>query len=212
MRNSDFWEKCWQTENEDALYQYLVGYQNLNSAEIEFFKKAGIRYLCDAACGFGAYTLALASAGFSVESFDISETAVRITRENLKKLGYDIKVETADIRHTAYRDDQFDGAFARSVLDHMTCEDACAAIGELFRIVRPGGLILLSFDTPEEDDFSAGHEVLPDGSFLYRGGSGRSGMIFHPYCKDGIHDLVGGRKTVFEGTSRKGEQIVILEK
>ncbi len=212
MKNSDFWEKCWQEEDKDALCRYLIGYRNLECAEIEFFKKAGVHSVCDAACGFGAYTLALASQGFSVESFDISDTAVRFTAENLKALGYDIPVKTADITQTGYRDGQFDGVFAHSVLDHMTCVDARAAIAELFRIVRPGGLVLLSFDTAEDEDFSAEHDVLPDGSFLYRGESERNGMIFHPYQREDIRALVDGRKIVFEAVNRKGEQIVILEK
>ena len=175
-------------------------------------KQAGLRHVCDAACGFGTYTLALASNGFSVESFDISETAVRLTRGNLKKLGYDVPVKVADITRTGYRDGCFDGVFAHSVLDHMTCADARAAMEELFRIVRSGGLVLLSFDTPEEADFSFEHELLPDGSLLYRGGSRRSGMIFHPYDADGIAKLLDGRKPVWEAVNGKGERIVILKK
>lgn len=207
MTNRDVWEKSWQKEDPEALFRYLIGSRDLEYAEIGFFKQAGIRSVCDVGCGFGAYTLALASRGFFVEGFDVSETAVRLTRENLKKLGYDVPMKAADILCTGYRDGQFDGVFAHSVLDHMTSEDARAAMEELFRIVRPGGLVLLSFDTPEEADRSAVHEVLPDGSLLCR-----DGMIVHPYDKDGILKLVGGRKIVFEAVNRKGEQIVILEK
>ena len=212
MDKGDFWEKSWQTEDPEAIYRHLTGCQEAACAEIAFFKQAGLRHVCDAACGFGTYTLALVSNGFSVESFDISETAVRLTRENLKKLGYDVPVRAADITRTGYRDGCFDGVFAHSVLDHMTCADARAALAELFRIVRPGGLVLLSFDTPEAADYAFEHELLPDGSLLYRGASRRSGMIFHPYDAEGIARLFDGRKPVWEAVNGKGERIVILKK
>ena len=210
--DESFWERCWQQENPEALHGYLRGYLNLRCEEIELFERAGIRTVCDAACGFGAYTLALASNGFAVRSFDVSPTAAALTREGLKRFGYDVEVRVADLLHTGYANEEFDGAFAHSVLDHMTRADAGAALTELCRIVRPGGLVLLSFDTAEEADYAAPHETLPDGSLLYTGEGKRSGMIFHPYDREAIRSLVAGYEIVMERVNRKGEQIVVVKR
>lgn len=212
MSGNGFWEKCWQAEDQEQLFQYLKQYDRWAGPEIDVFRQAGIHTVCDAACGFGAYTLALASQGFAVRSFDISAKAVEIARNGLRRLGYDIEIKVADLLRTGYGDGAFDGAFAHSVMDHMTRADAEAALHELYRIVRPGGLILLSFDTAEEEDYTAPHDVLPDGSLRYTGDSHRSGMIFHPYDWEKIHELVKGREIVFESVNRKNEQIVILKK
>lgn len=210
MNAEGFWENCWQREDPEALNRYLGGYLNYSCEEIALFRRAGIRKVCDAACGFGAYTLALASNGFHVRSFDISPTAVAFTREGLKRFGYDAEVKVADLLCTGYADGEFDGVFAHSVMDHMTRSDAAAALKELCRIVRPGGLALLSFDTAEEADYAADHETLPDGSLLYTGDGSRRGMIFHPYDREQIRSLVAGYEIVMESVNRKGEQIVVI--
>lgn len=213
MNRSDYWNKSWSAAEVDALFQHLKA--NLNqyraSEEIAFFQKEKIRAVCDAGCGFGAYTLALAAQGFDVKGFDISEKAAECAAKILQKFGYDIEIKTADILCTGYLSDEFDGAFAHSVLDHMVCADVKKALKELCRIVRAGGLILLSFDTAEEADYSAAHDVLPDGSLLYTGTSRKSGMVFHPYTRAEIRALVAGKEIVFESVNHKGEQIVIIK-
>ncbi len=210
MENS-FWEKCWKSENRAELSQYLDKYNNYHCEEIDFIIESGAHYVCDAACGFGAYTLALASNGFTVKSFDISQEAVAISKLGLMKYGYDIDFKVADIRNTGYNTGEFDGVFAHSVLDHMTYSDARIALQELCRIVRPDGLILLSFDTPEDDDYEIEHTILEDGSILYTGDTDRAGMIFHPYDAMMIHKIVEGKEIVFESVNGKNKQIVILK-
>ena len=69
---NSYWEKCWIEDDSDELYGFLKGYYKLNSKEIELFKESGVHTVCDAACGFGAYSLALASNGFDTYSFDLS--------------------------------------------------------------------------------------------------------------------------------------------
>ena len=97
MDDESLWEKLWSKENKDALLPYLEKYNNIKSDEINLFRKDDIKTVCDAACGFGAYTLALASNGFAVKAFDISKKAAKITREGLKCLGYDIEVKARQI-------------------------------------------------------------------------------------------------------------------
>ena len=97
MGDYNFWEKCWNKENIETMLPYLEKYNNIKSDEINLFQKDNITTVCDAACGFGAYTLALASNGFTVKAFDISENAAKIIHEGLKRLGYDIEVKAASI-------------------------------------------------------------------------------------------------------------------
>lgn len=208
----NFWEDCWKQETPEKLYAYLDSYYQFKDRMIDVFKEHHVKTVCDAACGFGAYSLAFASNGFQVKSFDISPTAVEITRQGLEKYGIAADVKTASILSAGYEDGAFDGVIASSVLDHMTIADAQKALAELYRITRPGGLILVSFDTPEESDREIAHEVLADGSFQYADGTNRAGMIFHPYGKEEIKLLLTEKNVIYEHTNRKGEQIRILQK
>ena len=204
---ADIWESLWADADREKLFSYLQKYDKYEDGAIAFLKDHGVKTVCDAACGFGAYTLALLSNGFNVKAFDISQKAADTAKEGLKRFGFDADIKSADILDTGYEDAGFDGVFAASVLDHMTRGDAEKALYELCRITRPGGLIALAFDKPEGDDLEKEHEILPDGSIRYE-----SGMIFHPYGKAQIAELTRGFETVYEGENERGEQIVILKK
>ncbi len=199
-------------ESPERLYIYLDDSYQSKDSIIDIFREHRVNTICDAACGYGAYSLAFASNGFQVESFDISPSAVRITQRCMEKYGITIDVKAANILSCGYADAAFDGVIASSVLDHMTIADAQRALSELCRITRPGGLILVSFDTPEASDLEMDHEVLEDGSLRYVDGTSRAGMIFHPYGKEEIDLLLAGKRVIYEHTNQKGEQIRILEK
>ncbi len=210
MSDKSFWEKCWGKENSDTLLPYLEKYNNIKADEISLFQKDNITTVCDAACGFGAYTLALASNGFSVKAFDISENAAEITHEGLKRLGYDIDVKAASILQTGYADAEFEGVFAHSVLDHMTYEDAKKGFAELCRITRLGGLILVSFDELDDDDLALEHENLQDGCISFMGDSAKSGMILHPYDDIWVKELLFGKEILYEAVNSKDEHVYVV--
>ena len=204
---SEYWEKCWDSENVDELQQYLSGWNRLKSEEIDIFKSHGVKKVCDVACGFGAHTIALLSNGFDVEASDISPKAVELTAAGLKGFGYgDVKVKIAGVLDTGYEDESFDAVTAYAVIDHLTKNDAKKAIHELVRIVKKDGLVLLSFDTPQNEDFSLPHQSLEDGSMLYE-----DGMIFHPYEDGEIKDLLKEYRIIFHKTNQKGNKIYILK-
>ncbi len=206
-----YWDRCWQEENVADLFRYLDGYYQLKSEEIEFFKQNGINSVCDAACGFGAYSLAYASNGFKVSGFDISETAVQMSTNALQKYEIDADIKIASVLHTGYKDASFDGVIAHAILDHLTVEDAKRALIELLRIMRRDGLIMISFDIPEEDDFTETHILLEDGTMQYTC-ENRSGMLFHPYDWKAIEELTQDYSVVYKADKGKRERIVILRK
>lgn len=180
---------------------------------MELMKSRGVKTVCDAACGFGAHTLALASNGFAVSAFDISPKAVELTTAGLRKHGYDsVEVKAAELSRTGYPDETFDAVTAYAVFDHLTEADAQRALTELFRIAKPCGLLVLSFDAAEEDDYTCPHDSLPDGSMVYAAGTPRSGMLFRPYDEQRLAALISGYPVVLRERTRKGDRIVLLQK
>ncbi|MDE6880599.1 MAG: class I SAM-dependent methyltransferase [Oscillospiraceae bacterium] len=209
-RTDRYWEASWASEDPARLASFQDGWSRACGDIGALFRAHGVETICDGACGFGAYTLALAAQGFAVSAFDISPTAADITRQGLKRLGLTAEVKTASLLDTGYPDASFDAAVAASVLDHLTAADAQRALAELRRIVKPGGLLLVSFDTPEEDDLTLPHDTLPDGSFIYTEATDRAGMLFRPCGGPERTALLEGLETVWERTAASGKQTVVL--
>ena len=210
---SEYWEKSWCKEDTEELSRYLEGWNGFTSTEMGVFNQYGVKKVCDAACGFGAHSLAFASNGFEVFAFDISPRAVELTTCGLHKYGYDnVEVKLAGITDTGYDDETFDAAAAYAVIDHLTEADGKRAIEELMRILKPQGLLLLSFDKAEEEDFQTAHEELPDGSMIYTDKSPREGMLYRPCDKEKISLLIDGYSVIKQWTNKKGSQFVILQK
>ena len=205
-----YWESRWSQTSAESLKEVLQPYSQGKDEIVDLLKAHGVRHICDAGCGFGAYSLLLASNGFDVEGFDLSESAVAVTKELLGNYKIDTSgYRAASVLQTGYEDEQFDAAVAYSVLDHMTVDDAKKGLKELSRIVRKDGLLVLAFDSLEEDDLELAHTVMPDGSLLYTQGK-RTGMIFHPFTEQELSELLGNKEILYRRTNTKGERVLVV--
>lgn len=206
-----YWESRWSQTSAESLQEMLRPYNQGKDEILDVLKVHGVRHICDAGCGFGAYSLLLASNGFDVEGFDLSESAVAVTKELLGSYKIDgSRYRAASILQTGYEDEQFDAAIAYSVLDHMILDDGKKGLKELSRIVKKHGLLVLAFDSLEEDDLELAHTVMPDGSLLYTQGK-RAGMIFHPFTEQELSELLGDKEILYRKTSIKGERIFVVK-
>ena len=211
-KSETYWEKSWNEENISELFGYLTKYNKWHFEEMEIFKRYKLKKVCDAACGFGAYSLAFSSNGFDTFGFDISAKAIEIAKQGLKAYGIDSsRYKVANIIDTGYADETFDGVIAHGVIDHLTAELAHKAVDELLRITVRGGLLLLAFDAVEQSDYEVDHVVLEDGSMKYTEES-RKGMIFCPYDWGRIDLLLKDCKILSKRVNRKNEKLVVVEK
>ena len=207
-----YWESCWKEEDSAQLQTYLEGWKNYHGREIELLKEHQVKTVCDAACGFGAHTVSFAANGFDVSGFDISKTSVEITKQGLKKCGFsDVDIRVASLLDTGYADASFDAVNVRAVLDHLTVSDAKSALQEMLRIVHKGGLVILSFDGVEDEDFREEYIEIEPGTMQYTSGE-RTGMLFHPYDREEIDKLLEEYEIIEMWTTHRGEQVVILKK
>lgn len=206
-----FWESRWQGSTPDDYRAYLALYYQKQDPIIDLFRQYNIHHVCDAACGFGAYSLMLASSGFTVEGFDIAPTSVEVTKALLASYGIDASnFKIASVLDTGYAP-RFDAVTARSVLDHMTVADAKAGLKELLRIVKPGGVVVVSFDSMDEEDWELPHTMTGDGSLLYTEGR-RKGMVFHPYSDVDLLAWLSAYPVLLSETNDRGERFFAIQK
>lgn len=93
--------------------------------------------------------------------------AAPILRELARRRGWsDRSVPTyltQDMRRLDFETASFDGATCVSVLEHLEAADQEAAIGEMARVIRPGGILLLTVDCLVRGRGEPGHEPLTSG-------------------------------------------------
>ena len=146
-------------ETTDALPAYSASLRAFHRAFHRELRRAvaavplppGSRVL-DVPCGDGFYTAALARRLYpfgSVTAADHSDAYLDAARERLGRQGRtaDIAVVKADAYRLPFRDGEFDVAWcARSLI---SLDDPVAALKEMRRVVRPGGLVAVL----EDDEF-----------------------------------------------------------
>ncbi|MCL2603003.1 MAG: class I SAM-dependent methyltransferase [Defluviitaleaceae bacterium] len=204
----NYWDGVWNDPETDKYIGYVKGYATWNPEFMEIFAKHGVRKVCDAACGFGAYSVMMAKKGYEVSGFDISEKSVALTLRMLKKFECTFdEYKVCGITDIKYGDDTFCAIAAHAVIDHLPFADAKIALAELYRVLKPGGLLYLSFDPLGEDDIQNAHTLLDDGSRLYN-----DGLRFRYYSEDDISLFLMGREIIYSNSNRRGEREYILQK
>ena len=118
----------------------------------------------DVGCGPGGLAGALAEVvgAENVSAVDPSEPFVELCRERLP--GADVRLGTAE--ELPFADGSFDGAMAQLVVNFMN--DAEQGVGEMRRVVKPGGVVAAcTWDYQDKMTmlrayWDAAHEVAPD--------------------------------------------------
>lgn len=100
--------------------------------------------LADIGCGPGLITLSLAPWLSEIHAFDISPALARRAAENLSGVS-NVCVEVGSLTAIPLGDARVDKLLAYSVLQYLAGEDAVvAALGEVGRVLKPGGKALLA--------------------------------------------------------------------
>ena len=101
---------------------------------------AGGQTILDAGCGTGIFTLVLLSAGARVVGLELSFPMAH--RAKRKLLENHFEIVQGDMTTLPFADGAFDKASSITALEFI--KDARTAVGELFRVTRPGGRIVIA--------------------------------------------------------------------
>lgn len=92
--------------------------------------------------GGGQPALALLDSVGSYTAVDISSTGLRAAASSIEPLGLAASFVEADVRSLPMKDAQFDIAYSAHMIYHLpTVDDQRAALQEMARVVRPGGVL-----------------------------------------------------------------------
>ena len=125
--------------------------------------------LLDVACGPGVVTAAIAPRGASVVAFDATEEMLDKARARCAKAGLvNVTFERGNAESLPFEDARFDGVVTRLAIHHFA--DPQRALGEMFRVLRPGGIAVIvdvvSSENTDESNLQNAIERLRDPSHV----------------------------------------------
>lgn len=101
-------------------------------------------------CGSGKFSLALAMLGYRMTTIDISEAVLANLEQNRDRLSAEIGrplevvVIQGDIERISCAEGTFDAVVSEGVLEHwLEPEGRVAVLGEMARVTRPGGRVVV---------------------------------------------------------------------
>jgi len=133
-------------------------------------------------CGNGKTLLTMIQRGWDVTALDISPRAVALSRERCR-ISSDCEFIIADTSAFPFKNTIFDGVFAVHLMGHLPEPDRKRVPYELFRTLRPGGIIFFSDFSTEDFRYGSGCELE---SATFRRGTG---IITHYFSRQEVLDL-----------------------
>lgn len=108
--------------------------------------RAGDVSVLDVGCGPGQLTAMLADLGLAARGVDLSPALIGLARQARPDLAFDVGSFFA----LDFDDDRFDALLAHFSLIHTRPDDVPAALAEWTRVLRPGGVLLVGFQSSDE--------------------------------------------------------------
>ena len=149
-RNRQWWERMPMTyadwQGDERMPQASGDFESIRTlvfANSPFFRERfdmarlkGLQVL-DLGCGSGVFSCLLSEAGADVTAVDLTEAAVKLTRDSSKIFGCPVRVTQMNAESLGIGEASFDYVFSWGVLHHTPVPRR--AYGEVARILKPGG-------------------------------------------------------------------------
>lgn len=132
------WESGYRDPQNERFYE--MAFDRLTA----LLKPAPNLQILDAGCGPGYHSMRLARRGFKVTAIDFSESILPVAKENVRGAGLadSITFQQENLLALTFADAQFDYILCWGVLMHIP--EAERALPELVRVLKPGGILILS--------------------------------------------------------------------
>lgn len=127
----------WRTPSVEAFYL------------VNRWQGLGFKDFLDLGCGLGRHSILFGQNGFNVSCFDISEEAVKQTRDWAEAEGLNFDYQVGDMLKLPYDDSSFDAVLCRNVISHTDTAGMRQIAGELLHVLKPGGECYLTLGSKD---------------------------------------------------------------
>lgn len=140
----------WERPDEDVVRESARAYER------------GARRALDLGCGVGRHALHLARTGFETFAMDASESGLARVRALAAEQGLAVDARPGLMTQLPYEDASFDYVLAFNVIYHGDGPVVAAAIEEISRVLRPGGVYQGTMLSKRNASYRVGAQVAPD--------------------------------------------------
>jgi len=81
--------------------------------------------------------------GFETWGIDVSDAQLQRAKEFCEEHGMDVNLSKGDMRQISFEDESFDYVYEHHSMCHLTKKDTALAVGEMYRVLKKGGLCFL---------------------------------------------------------------------
>jgi SAM-dependent methyltransferase len=114
---------------------------------VKWARIGGGQRLLDVACGTGVVAITCALQGAKVTGLDLTPELIEHARENAAISNVDVEWHVGDVEELPFEKDTFD--VVTSQFGHMFAPRPEVAIGQMLRVLKPGGTIAFATWPPE---------------------------------------------------------------
>ena len=177
------WDKRWATAEGRA--DWLDPHPAVVAILPELAARGAKRAL-DLGCGVGRHALRLAEHGLSVEALDGSPAGLAVLRETAAARGLTLGLHEGLADALQFSDASFDYVLSWNVIHHGTLGDLGRRFGEIWRVLKPGGLLQATVLSTRDANYGIGRAIAP-GTFV----RDRNEEKGHPHCYCDAPTLLG---------------------
>ena len=145
------WELIWRRGDDHPRYGSFAAPDPAVVEWAETIPSQG--FVLDLGCGVGRHTVYLGERGFRMAGIDISPSGIRLTREACAGRQITFEGHVSDMHGLGWADETFDAALSISAIHHHRREAIIRTLGEVRRVLKPGGLLLLDFPCTDTVDY-----------------------------------------------------------
>lgn len=117
--------------------------------------------ILDLGCGAGRHVAYLREQGFRVEGMDISRTGLSYAHQRFDPAKSVPNLVQADMTALPYASGAFDALITIYVIFHNSLAGLRQSISEIDRVLKPGGLAALTFQSRRSCRYGSGQEIEP---------------------------------------------------
>lgn len=162
------WDKRWATEEGRA--DWLDPHPAVVAILPELTAR-GARRALDLGCGVGRHALLLAEHGLEVEALDGSPAGLAVLRETAAARSLTLGLHEGMADALPFSDESFDYVLSWNVIHHGTLGDVGRRLGEIWRVLKPGGLFHGTVLSTRDSNYGLGRAIAPDTFVIDRVGA-----------------------------------------
>jgi tellurite methyltransferase len=143
------WEHIWSTNSAPPRFHASAAPNPSVADWAETIPAGG--HVLDVGCGAGRHVLYLGGQGFKVAGMDISPTGVEQCRALCAERQIEFDGRVSDMNKLPWPDGTFDAVLSTATIHHNLRAGILESLGEIRRVLKPGGLLLVDLLSTERD-------------------------------------------------------------